>query len=100
MLLTNNRAKLYGFTKTGIEIASRMPLEVPIHADNRRYMTVKVVRARHRAVSPPGHSTFGLRSSCERAELMLALVTRVAPVSTLAGTGSPFEAASAVLTPS
>jgi hypothetical protein len=48
----------------------------------------------------PNHSTFGLRSSCERAELMLALVTRVTPVSTLAGTGSPFEAASAVLTPS
>jgi hypothetical protein len=34
--LTNNRAKLYGFTKTGIEIASRMPLEVPIDAVIRR----------------------------------------------------------------
>ena len=50
--------------------------------------------------TPPGHLTFGLRSSCERAELMLALVTRVTPVSTLADTFSPFEAASAVLTPS
>jgi GTP cyclohydrolase II len=39
VLLTDNREKLYGFTKTGIEIASRMPLEVPINADNRRYMT-------------------------------------------------------------
>ena len=47
-----------------------------------------------------GHLTFGFRSSCERAELMLALVTRVTPVSTLADTFSPFEAASAVLTPS
>jgi hypothetical protein len=47
-----------------------------------------------------GHLTFGLRSSCERAELMLALVTRVTPISTLADTFSPFEAASAVLTPS
>jgi hypothetical protein len=47
-----------------------------------------------------GHLTFGLRSSCERAELMLALVTRVTPVSTLVDTFSPFEAASAVLTPS
>jgi len=35
VLLTNNRAKLYGFTKTGIEIAIRMPLEAPINADNR-----------------------------------------------------------------
>ena len=33
--LTDNRAKLYGFTKTGIEIAIRMPLEAPINADNR-----------------------------------------------------------------
>jgi GTP cyclohydrolase II len=48
VLLTNNRAKLYGFTKTGIEIASRMPLEAPINADNRRYMTVKATRAGHR----------------------------------------------------
>jgi len=50
--------------------------------------------------TPPGHLIFGLRSSCERAELMLDLVTRVTPVSTLADTFSPFEAASAVLTPS
>jgi GTP cyclohydrolase II len=48
VLLTNNPAKLYGFTKTGIEIASRMPLEMPINADNRRYMTAKAVRAGHR----------------------------------------------------
>ena len=39
VLLTNNRATLYGFTKTGIEIASRMPLEMPINDNNRRYMT-------------------------------------------------------------
>ena len=76
------------------------PLEAPINAENRRYMTVKAVRAGHRAVGPPGHSLFGLRSSCDRAELMLALVTRVAPVSTLAATCSPIEAARAVLTPS
>jgi GTP cyclohydrolase II len=42
--LTNNRAKLYGFTKTGIEIASRMP----INADNRRCVAAKAVRAGHR----------------------------------------------------
>jgi GTP cyclohydrolase II len=44
VLLTDNRAKLYGFTKTGIEIAGRMPLEVPINADNRRYMTASACR--------------------------------------------------------
>ena len=48
----------------------------------------------------PDHLILGLRSSCERAEFMLALVMTVAPVSTLAGTCSPFEAASAILTPS
>jgi GTP cyclohydrolase II len=48
VLLTNNRATLYGFTKTGIEIASRMPLEMPINSDNRRYVTAKAVRAGHR----------------------------------------------------
>ena len=48
VLLTNNPAKLYGFTKTGIEIASRMPLEAPINADNRRDVTAKAARAGHR----------------------------------------------------
>jgi GTP cyclohydrolase II len=46
VLLTNNRATLYGFTKTGIEIASRMPLEAPINADNRRDVTAKAARCR------------------------------------------------------
>jgi len=48
VMLTNNPAKLDGLTKAGIEIASRMPLEVPINADNRRYMTAKAARAGHR----------------------------------------------------
>jgi GTP cyclohydrolase II len=48
VLLNNNPAKLYGFTKDRIEIASRMPLEAPINADNRRYMTAKAARAGHR----------------------------------------------------
>jgi len=51
VLLTNNPAKLYGFTKTGIEIASRMPLEAPINADNRRDVTAKAARAGHRFVT-------------------------------------------------
>jgi hypothetical protein len=49
---------------------------------------------------PRDHLTFGLRSSCERAEPMLPLLMRVAPVSILAATCSPFEATSAVFTPS
>lgn len=48
----------------------------------------------------PTQSIFGLRSSCDRAEFMLALVMTLAPVSIVAGTFSPFEAASAVLTAS
>ncbi|HEY6024790.1 MAG TPA: GTP cyclohydrolase II [Pseudolabrys sp.] len=48
VLLTNNPAKLDGLAKSGIEIASRMPLEAPINADNRRYMTAKAARAGHR----------------------------------------------------
>jgi GTP cyclohydrolase II len=45
--LNNNPAKLSGFTKARTEIASRMPLEAPINADNRRYITAKAARAGH-----------------------------------------------------
>jgi len=48
VLLTNNPAKLGGLAKAGIEIAGRMPLEAPINADNRRYLTAKAARAGHR----------------------------------------------------
>ena len=48
VLLTNNPAKLDGLAKAGIEIASRMALEAPINADNRRYLTAKAARAGHR----------------------------------------------------
>lgn len=37
VLLTNNPAKLDGLTKAGIEIAARVPLEVPITPHNKRY---------------------------------------------------------------
>ena len=47
VLLTNNPAKLDGLSKAGIEIAGRMPLEAPINADNRRYLTAKAARAGH-----------------------------------------------------
>ena len=48
VLLTNNPAKLDGLARAGIEITGRMPLEAPINADNRRYMTAKAVRSGHR----------------------------------------------------
>jgi hypothetical protein len=34
--------------QAGIEVASGIPLEVPINAHNRRYMTAKAARAEHR----------------------------------------------------
>jgi GTP cyclohydrolase II len=46
-LLTNNPAKLAGLSKAGIDIVRRMPLEAPINADNRRYLTAKAARAGH-----------------------------------------------------
>ncbi|MPZ57116.1 MAG: GTP cyclohydrolase II RibA [Rhizobiales bacterium] len=48
VLLTNNPAKLDGLAKEGIEIVGRVPLETPINADNRRYMTAKAARSGHR----------------------------------------------------
>jgi GTP cyclohydrolase II len=47
VLLTNNPAKLDSLAKGGIEIAGRMPLEAPINADNRRYLTAKATRNGH-----------------------------------------------------
>ena len=47
VLLTNNPAKLDGLAKAGIEIAGRMPLETPTHADNLRYLTAKATRNGH-----------------------------------------------------
>jgi GTP cyclohydrolase II len=48
ILLTNNPAKLDRLSKAGIEIVNRIPIEAPINADNRRYMTAKATRAGHR----------------------------------------------------
>jgi GTP cyclohydrolase II len=47
VLLTNNPDKLDSLAKAGIEIAGRMPLETPVNADNRRYLTAKAARAGH-----------------------------------------------------
>jgi GTP cyclohydrolase II len=48
LLLTNNPLKLNSLAGDGIEIAGRLPLYAPIHADNRRYLTAKATRAGHR----------------------------------------------------
>jgi GTP cyclohydrolase II len=47
-LLTNNPAKLEGLAGAGIEVAGRVPLQGPINADNRRYLTAKAMRAGHK----------------------------------------------------
>jgi GTP cyclohydrolase II len=47
VMLTNNPAKLDSLAKSGIEVAGRMPLETPINADNRRYLTAKATRNGH-----------------------------------------------------
>jgi GTP cyclohydrolase II len=47
VLLTNNPTKVDGLAKAGIEIAGRMPIETPVNADNRRYLTAKASRAGH-----------------------------------------------------
>jgi len=48
ILLTNNPAKLDGLKHAGIEIAARVPLEAPVNAHNRRYLTTKAVRSGHK----------------------------------------------------
>ncbi len=71
VMLTNNPAKLDGLAKAGIEIASRMPLEAPINADNLRYLTAKAERAGHRL----DHVMASLASTTDRE-------TDVAPLAT------------------
>jgi GTP cyclohydrolase II len=47
-LLTNNPTKLDGLTRAGINVVGRIPLQGPINADNRRYLTAKATRAGHK----------------------------------------------------
>ena len=47
VLLTNNPDKLNSIANAGIEISGRMPLETPVNAHNRRYLTAKAARAGH-----------------------------------------------------
>ena len=70
VLLTNNPAKLDGLAKAGIEIAGRMPIETPINADNRRYLTAKASRAGHQL----GHVMAALAETPEGDEQEARLV--------------------------
>jgi GTP cyclohydrolase II len=62
-LLTNNPAKLEGLSRAGIDVSGRVPLQGPINADNRRYLTAKAKRAGHKldhilgALSEPGEGS-------------------------------------------
>jgi GTP cyclohydrolase II len=47
-LLTNNPTKLEGLARAGIEVVGRIPLQGPVNADNRRYLTAKATRAGHK----------------------------------------------------
>jgi GTP cyclohydrolase II len=47
LLLTNNPAKLDGLLRAGIEIVARIPLEAPVTAHNKRYLTTKALRSGH-----------------------------------------------------
>jgi GTP cyclohydrolase II len=47
-LLTNNPTKLDGLTRAGINVVGRIPLQGPVNADNRRYLTAKATRAGHK----------------------------------------------------
>jgi GTP cyclohydrolase II len=46
-LLTNNPAKLESLSEAGIDVSGRVPLQGPVNADNRRYLTAKATRAGH-----------------------------------------------------
>jgi GTP cyclohydrolase II len=47
-LLTNNPAKLEGLSAAGIDVSGRVPLQGPVHPDNRRYLAAKALRAGHK----------------------------------------------------
>jgi GTP cyclohydrolase II len=47
VMLTNNPDKLGGLSEAGIEISRRLPLNTPIHAHNRRYLSALALRAGH-----------------------------------------------------
>jgi GTP cyclohydrolase II len=59
-LMTNNRSKIDGLSRAGIDVSGRVPLHGPINADNLRYLAAKATRAGHQldhvlgALAEPG----------------------------------------------
>jgi GTP cyclohydrolase II len=52
-LLTNNPAKVYGLSRTGIEVVAVLPLVAPISPDNRGYLATMAARLGHRIDALP-----------------------------------------------
>ncbi|MEO5378467.1 MAG: bifunctional 3,4-dihydroxy-2-butanone-4-phosphate synthase/GTP cyclohydrolase II [Magnetococcus sp. DMHC-6] len=46
-ILTNNPKKIIGLEGHGLEIVERLPIELPAHADNARYLAVKQYKMGH-----------------------------------------------------
>ena len=46
-LLTNNMGKYVALEGYGLEIAERVPLELPPHEDNRNYLRTKKLKMGH-----------------------------------------------------
>lgn len=46
-LLTNNPRKVAGLTGNGLEIVARMPIEMPVKAENEKYMNTKKTKLGH-----------------------------------------------------
>lgn len=46
-LITNNPGKLESLTELGIQVAERVPIQIPANAENRSYLATKVKRMRH-----------------------------------------------------
>jgi len=46
-LMTNNPAKIEGLQQIGVQVDERVALQVPVHAENERYLLAKAMRMRH-----------------------------------------------------
>ncbi|MCK5926037.1 MAG: GTP cyclohydrolase II RibA, partial [Methylococcales bacterium] len=46
-LMTNNPEKIEALTRLGIQVQQRIPVETPIHTDNKDYLKTKVEKMRH-----------------------------------------------------
>jgi 3,4-dihydroxy 2-butanone 4-phosphate synthase/GTP cyclohydrolase II len=46
-LLTNNPDKIASLEQSGVPVAERVPLQMPVHAENAHYLDTKVRRMRH-----------------------------------------------------